>query len=414
MHAQGITVLLITPDGAHMAIDAQATGLNGVMLQFYNTVLEQATAIQTIGLVAGILLLAVASVMLAKNHKISRRSMLSVIGEDGARSMRHALPAFFILLSFFVVVFNLLFEWMTITNDAPLLIAVLAVLIGSLVIKHRSIHPDTLLDGAFEWIERAYTNVITLLTARTTVLLGITGFLVLHLVTDIGNFVLPMMLGWYRTLYTTDVVTHMNLLQMFLATRTGILSQDLLLGFAYLLSAAGLIALLALPGVIWYTLYRLRTTGDHQHLPDWPGWLTGIVLGAIVFSFLVPAFRVVALHDATAVGVDLVSSPITDLARVFAGLLIALAILIGCIVVGMHAYLRKIAMLGPFLAAAAFFGTYIYVYFTSSFVYYSSTLVALLKSQSYLLILPLFLLFMCTIIFYVTGFLSFLYEIWRD
>ena len=43
-----------------------------------------------------------------------------------------------------------------------------------------------------------YAKVIRLFMVQRTILLGISGFLVLHLITDIGNFVAPAIFGWYK------------------------------------------------------------------------------------------------------------------------------------------------------------------------------------------------------------------------
>jgi hypothetical protein len=73
-------------------------------------------------------------------------------------------------------------------------------------------------------------------------------------------------------------------------------------------------------------------------------------------------------------------------------------------------------MLVPFLSAIVFFGIYIYLYFASAFIYYATVLVSLVNAGGIqLAILPtMFVMFALTIIFFVTGFVSFLYEIWRD
>jgi hypothetical protein len=202
---------------------------------------------------------------------------------------------------------------------------------------------------------------------------------------------------------------------MISSSLTGNVLQDILIILAYIASTLGIIFLLVLPAVIWYKIFKIRES--HEHLPDWKGWHVGLVLSCIVVYILLPVFKFTTIGGGELVGVNLTSSALDAgrLGNLHMVLGIAAGVFLVCTIIGgMHDYGRRVLMLGPFLAAAIFFGIYVYYYFISAFVYYASLLVRLLQEGMFSVIIPVLIIFAFTILFFVTGFFSFLYEIWRD
>lgn len=414
MAQQQLSVLLLHGNST-ISLTAMPTGHNGMMLMYYNSILQYAPVIQKVSLILGVGILLAVSIYAAYRIPIRKRSVLGVLKEEGNPTPVRVFWVFIILMGFFVMVFNLLFEWMTITNDAPL-IAVAVVVLGAMFF-FSNIHLgfDEMIETLGNIGDDLYGKVLHLFMDSKTILLGISGFLVLHLLTDVGNYVAPSIFGWYETIYVrTTGGSHEPLYSLISASMTADMVQNALTVAAYVLSTVGIILLLSLPAVIWYKIFRIRSTGSHEHLPDWKGWQVGLILGCITVFLIAPVFSFSALREAEIIGVNLTTQPL-DVSRAGVALAAAGAVFLACALIGAaHDYARRVLMLGPLIGAAVFFGIYVFHYFTSSFIYYATQLVELGKAGEFWILPVLFVMFSLTIVFFITGFLSFLYEIWRD
>jgi len=412
--AQQQMTIMITNGSHQMGLLMTPTTLDGTMLMFYNSVAQNAALIQMATVVLGMLILMCVSIYTAYRIPVKKPSILSAVKEEGEPNPMRAVWLFLLLVGFFVMVFNLLFEWMSITDDTVLLIIVILIMLFTMLVRS-NFRTDEFLERLGNLGEEFYTRVLHLFTESKTLLLGVSGFLVLHLLTDVGNFLAPAIAG-YQTIYAQQLEgSHASLYAMITGSIGNGPLPDALTITAYALSTAGIIILLTMPAIIWYKLFKLRTTGSHDHIPDWKPWHIGIVLACVLAYLLVPVFSISAIHDGEFVGVNSTSTPIAQHLAVTTPLCLALGIFILCVALGhLHDYARRVLMLGPFGIAIAFFGVYVYQFFTSSFVYYAQSLVLLLRNGQYILMPFMFTLFALTIVFYVTGFFSFLYEIWRD
>jgi hypothetical protein len=417
--AQQQFFIVLVSGSAKVALQATPTGLDGSMLLFYNSLVQNSALLQATTLLLGALLLLGISIYAAYRLPVKRPSILAMVKEEGRPTFMRGVWLFLLLIAFFVMVFNLLFEWFALAIDAPLLLVTILV-VGFLYITRRS----WLCGGsALEQIERSsddfFTKSFSMLRNAKTVLLIICGMLILHLVTDIGNYILPVLTG-VPSFYAYSAGGSPTLYSMIQSSLVDSSLQNAGIIAAYLLSASGIFFLLSLPGLIWYKLYKLRSTGSHEHLPDWRGWQIGVVMASISVSLLLPIFSIASLRSKGIVGVLLVANPITAerALAIPSALSIALGIFLLCVLISMlNDWARRAFMIVPFGVAIIFFGFYIYNYFTSTFLYYAQVLVELFTAGDALLyaILPvMFLLFAITIIFYITGFVSFIYEIWRD
>ncbi len=459
-------IIVILTDGAkNIALSATPTGPNGMMLMFYNSLKFYSPTIQVASIIIGTLFLLGISIYAAFSIEIRKPSILQMLGDEKSSKPTKIFMILLVLFAFFIMVFNLLFEWMTMSDDAPLVIVLLIVAMilhfknnkqkaynekaynamGDRIDRMEKRGEESGTDDALETMESADTffeKTLSMLKDKTTVLLIISGLLVLHLITDVGNYLVPAITGTYQTIYTQTAqigAQNLTIYQMIVqtlhaatiqaagqaagqaASQTQALSMFTTVSIiaVYLLSLAGLITLLVLPTFIWYKIYKLRSTKSNKHLPNWKGWHIGLVMSCIVVFFLMPIFKIVSIRSNDIVGVHLQTAPILQeqLASIPFTLLVALGVFAFCMILGMvHDITRRIMMLGPFFSAVVFFGAYIYFYFTSAFMYYAKVLVSIINAGGIqFAILPtMFILFSLTIIFFVTGFVSFLYEIGRD
>jgi hypothetical protein len=414
MSQQQIQILLVH-ESETISLLATPGGHNGMMLMFYSSLVQNAAIIQKVSLILGIGILLAVSIYAGLRIPVAKPSLLAVLKEEGKPRPMRILWVFLMLIGFFVIIFNLLFEWMTITNDAPLIVLAVIVLGVLFLIHHIHLSFDEMLETLGNLGDDLYAKTIHLFMESRTILLGISGFLVLHLLTDVGNYVAPSIFGWYDTIYVKNTAgSHEPLFALISASLTADMAQNAVIIAAYVLSTIGMIVLLSLPAVIWYKLFKLRSTGSHEHLPDWKGWHVGMVMALIAIYIITPVFDFTSLRDADIVGVNLTTQAI-DTGKALFALGFGVAVLLGCMLISaVHDYGRRMLMILPFGAAVVFFGIYVYYYFSSSFLYYVTFLVTLIQRGEFLFVPIIFLLFMFTIVFFITGFLSFLYEIWRD
>jgi hypothetical protein len=201
-------------------------------------------------------------------------------------------------------------------------------------------------------------------------LLGVSGLLVLYIASHSGMIVTTL----ENTVYTT-----------------------VLGSIASLLSLLGVLMLIYTACFIWYKIFKLRTTKSHKHIPDWKGWHIGLVLGCITAYLIMPTISLAEIRFLP-----------MEQGKEIVVILAAAIMFLSCLIIAeVNDYGRKLLMVLPFGAAAVFCGVFVYYAFVASFVYYVQffTIVA---------VVPVLLLFLTTSTFLITGYLSFLYEIWRE
>jgi len=167
----------------------------------------------------------------------------------------------------------------------------------------------------------------------------------------------------------------------------------------------GTACLTLLPCYMWYKIFKIRSKG-HEHLPDWHSLVTAVVFASSAVALLNPVIAFFPGYGIDQVGIEKVPA-VTP--YVFAVIVALLVFLIGI----MNKYANKLLMVGPFLAGLIFYGFYIYYNFLSLFLYGANAVLRYMDTNQYAVPVVIFVSF-ATIVFYVTGYLSFLYEIWRD
>ncbi len=167
----------------------------------------------------------------------------------------------------------------------------------------------------------------------------------------------------------------------------------------WLFGIVGFGLLLALPPYMWYTTLRIRK--GHVRFPDWPPWRSALVSALVVFPLFWPVVKLSpGLEGVSVVPVLPSQSLLPFLVALTAGFFV--------LGVGLFSpHLRRLVMLGPFLAGAYFLGLYAYTAFVSEF--------GMLTRFASLLSLPVAILTFVAMTFsLVLGYFSFLYELWRD
>jgi hypothetical protein len=327
--------------------------------------------------------------------------------------------------TFFAIFFNLVVEWLAIAVDAPL--AMTGIIVYLLVALrfhrryHRGLDTDDLISKVGGFGLDFVKDFAKLFTETRTVFLGLSGLLVLHLLTDIGVFVIPAITGLKDILYFGQLdAMHEPLFSILMSQWS--LSMDVnaaLIGL-YALNAIGILFLLLLPAYIWFTAFKIATrekdVAEEEHHPALPNFIIALGLTSILSFLIAPAFRISSLASETLIGVDMQTHAITFPNPLL--LLIGLAALfVFFLIIGLKNRWRQLLMLPLFVAAIIFFGIYIFRFFMSSVTYYLQAGLSLFFSpepSSLFIGLWLFLFLVINLLFYIFGFLSFLYELVRE
>ncbi|MBR9693205.1 hypothetical protein GOV07_04750, partial [Candidatus Woesearchaeota archaeon] len=259
----------------------QPFGLNGLVLQFYNSLIMHGGIIERVSFLLGAAVLLILGLYAALRFPVKERSVLGVLHEHGPISgIGHGIirifSVLFVMAAFFVLIFNLVVEWLAIAVDAPLAMIGISVYLLLAVQFHRKTHRHFKEGEVLEKVGGFGTNFLKdfakLFTSKDTVLIGISGLLVLHLVVDIGTFIIPYITGFVDPLYFGHLgAGHDTIPALMDAAWSGDLVRNLSVFSIYAFNTIGILALLGLPAYIWYKIFRLRTRptheAEHEHHP---------------------------------------------------------------------------------------------------------------------------------------------------
>lgn len=372
---------------------------------------------------AGGFLLGVSSLLLlsfysALNIPINKPSLMHVIHEEGpppktiAQLMLRFITIFLVFLSFFIVVFNLVMEWLAIAVDAFLVMIAIIFYLFVVLRHYRNFGAETLIFKIGEFGEGFYTKFLSLFHYKKTLYLGICGMLALHLLTEIGNFLAPFIFNIYDPLYLEQLGPgHTALLPLFTlqAQPYGIVEQ-LSLFFVYVLNVIALFFLLIFPSFIWYILFKAEKIKVNS------------VLFATFFSSLfvflaAPVFLLRQLPPGGRVGVDIITQPVMNyFFPTFLSVIGAALVIFFFSKLLIH-HLREDSVVIGLIAGLGFFAYYIFLFFSSLREYYSTGIVHVFFSSPHFFSIQTFfsivlLLFLTiTVMFYIGGFILFIYEV---
>jgi len=173
-----------------------------------------------------------------------------------------------------------------------------------------------------------------------------------------------------------------------------------------LVSFAGVVCLAILPAYVWIKLFAIRTKKKHS-LPNWHVASISIISGVIVSALFFPI--------ATFANGHLVLRDVQPGVSAMLSIVFGLAVFLIWAVLGhLDTFLRKILMVGPIFASVVFFGMYVYDAFLTMFLTYGNMILLTAFVGRYVMLIPFLLLFFVNAFFLAAGFISFLYETWRD
>lgn len=394
--------------------------------KFYSLILTNAVLIEKYSFYLGAILLLFISLYMAFRFKIEQPSFMAVLHEQGPPSQNmkefsvRFISLLLVLVAFFIIIFNLAIEWLAIALDAPLVVIGILVYLFIIIRYHEKFYPTHFIYKIGHIGERFYEKFMQMFHYKETLYLGVMGLLALHLLTDVGNFIFPYIIGLKDILYFGQLGPgHTPLIHLLRGdlSATG-LTGDIALTLTYLFNAIAMIFLLVLPTFAWYRFFK----GRPLHISRTS---LSLISSSLLCFALMPAFFIKKISLKGLAGVDiktqsiLSSSSIIDLlikSRTTAIIVVAaLAVLLGVIIwlLEYNKTIEKDFFIILALIGLLFFGFYIYYYFISLYQYYINTIIFLLKSSEWLIAVYFIFFAIITILFYVGGYIFFMYEIFK-
>ena len=309
----------------------------GFLTGFYSSLINNGPLIEQIFFYIGIsilIFLAIAPFIIGL--RIKRPSVLGLFFDEEEKSANPVLKFIAVLgvyIGFFVIVLNLVMEWLAIAVDAPLLvIAIFAYFF--IVLKHKEkFHNENIIYKLGSVGEGFYEKFINLFKYREKIFLGIVGMLVLHLLTDIGNFIVPYLTGIHDPLYFEQLgrggveVWLYALLKADLGLVTAGLDKGFIIA-SYILNVIGVLALLLFPAYIWFGFYKDMIF--KFRLP-----MLALYFSSVTAFMLMPLFKFKRVDAKNLYGVDILIQRLRDVHAIDVFLYAVITIFIAVLLLGL-------------------------------------------------------------------------------
>jgi len=389
---------------------------------------------KTLFILGGILILAHALYLVFNLH-VKKPSLMNVIHEGGIpKTIGKKIERFFIifavLVGFFIIVFNLVMEWLTLAIDASILVFTLVFYLVTIFTRHyKKLDAEHFIFKVGSSAEKFYANFINLFHTKRIVM-GISGMLVLHLLTDIGNFIVPFVFGNMESLYYSSLgydIGHLSLIDLIASDWSKVIGLSKITIIAtYLLNIAAILFFLFAPAYIWYKMYKKKGFRVNR-------LSLAIIAAAIVCFILCPVFETSSLNEeiskdcspyctgeedkssANIIGVNIQTKSALDDPLVKQPFSCLLSLLAGIIIyMTSHSHKIKEKMIMIFIAIIdSFVALYIFSFVSKIIAYYvgsKGAIFSILSQGGYFIAFYLFLFFLITILFYIMGFIVFVKE----
>lgn len=428
MHNIFNTITLKTPEVIVHITDGKGsrflvTDIDSFLIPFINTVVKHAALIDKISFIIGGIILIGLSLYFGYVYTIKSPSLLHVIHEEGSldkkwKYMTRPLVIFIVLIGFFIIVFNLIMEWLALAIDAPLLIIAIFTYLLLLLKHHDKFHPNSFIFKMGSLGESFYEHFITMFHSRQGLLFGITGMLVLHLLTDIGNFLIPYLIHLHDRMYFDYLgqghTIIFNFKELFATQAQGLLISDIasasfqeaiVIILGYLMNIIAIVFLFVFPAVVWYTLYRKKPLKIPQAFEY-------LFLGGVVVFLVNPIFKMSSIKIPGFIGVDIMTQSIVEnLTQLHISLLLAVGIIVIALLCNLNKFFHNHIQHFLIIIGMIYFVTYVYYFFMSYSSFFIKAIIAQFQLHSFFTGIFFLTFFMVTILFYIVGTGLFLWRI---
>lgn len=378
-------------------------GATVFLKEFFEFLVSHAASIEIWGIYVGLVILLFVSIHLSFKY-ISNPSLMHLIHakeskpKDFKDFLFRLVTVFGVVLSFFLVFFNLIMEWLAIAIDAPLLMIGLATYVFFLVKHKEHFSQKSFLKRFGDYGSSLYESVLKGIQYRKTFFKTISAMIILHMLTDTYAFVWPYIVGFGDRLYSGLLSSaHVSAFELFSSQIRNLPFIEIFsLGLIYLGNCVALLFFLLFPVYSWFVFYKNRTVHPK------PLQLS-ILVSSLVMFFLAPTFKISPLFGEQLFGVDILGQTATSSFSFLSVVIVALAAGLFIELYASHIEHEKWVLLLLLFVSQAFLVIYMGFYLFSISSFYVSTLVFVFFKSMYVLLFFFGLLFLITILFYILG-----------
>ncbi|MBU1705082.1 MAG: hypothetical protein KJ922_06990, partial [Nanoarchaeota archaeon] len=323
-----------------------------------------------------------------------------------------------ILFSFFAIVFNLITEWLAVALDAPLVVIGIFAYLFLIIGRHKHFKTETLVYKLGEFGENFYTKFIELFHYKKTIYLGIMGMLALHLLTEVGNFIIPYLIGLKDAFYFEGLQEAGHTPLIFHYFKDIIAAQGLhkiTFSLAYAFNYIAILFLLVVPAYLWYKMFK-------QSKFHFAKCVQSLVIASILTFLTLPMLKLEKITSQALVGVDIqtrslettffINNYLPDKLLVIA-ITVILSLVIGIImyILELNDKNKKRIFVTLIGIGMLFFGYYLFLFLASHLTYYLAAFKTLIALHSYILLIFIAIQALITVVFYIFGYIFFIYEL---
>lgn len=173
-----------------------------------STISDINTLVQNMFII-GLIIIFFSSIYLIRKYSPTKKSLIGSFNLQGyLKFIGGEVIILMITLTFFsIIVFNFFMEWFALSVDALILILGLIYYLITYLHKHTKINTENYLRSISNSGNSFYKNLINNFSNKKTFLIGISFLLTLHLLVDIGVYLLPYILGNGNLLYSDSLNT---------------------------------------------------------------------------------------------------------------------------------------------------------------------------------------------------------------
>jgi len=385
-------------------------------------VLNKDVSIEILTFYIGAVLIIIVSYITARFVKYTRESIYyRIIGDrshldDGYIGVKEKTPSitsktfysFILYNAFFLVIFNLLVEWLGFIEDDMITVFSIVIVIILFRRYNEQIKNLKIINIITNIADDFYGNIISNIKRRRYIILLCTGLLSLQILTDFFVFILPMFIGQNEVSYFGKLAEHVSLVTSFINDFNASSGFLIKIGIMtlYVLDAIFIIFLMLMPTYLWYLTY----TEKKEHIPKKLITLFFISLSSFI---VLPIFKFQSLDTIGSqyniLGVDIILQGLTFRTSTFYVIIISL--LIGFFVFVLLKISKKFVLFMFALANYSFIVAYTFFFVKGTLLYYLNEINVLTELHHYLIVFYFTVFMMITFAFYLTAIIGFASEI---
>ncbi|MBN2880550.1 hypothetical protein JXM83_00715 [Candidatus Woesearchaeota archaeon] len=382
----------------------------GPLRNLYELILANSNFFEISLINVGFISLIILALIMTFKLEIFSPSTLYIIHEHG-KPTKNVLKQTFRFLSillvvfgFFYIVFNLIMEWLAIAVDAPLLMVGLA---SYFIVAFRYRHvlkTTNLIYKLGNMGEEFYEKFVNLFQSEK-IYLGITGLLVLHLLTDVGNFMLPYLFSIHDDLYFGQFLQPHQPIISLLSTEITATANPGTLVLAYFANIFTTLSFLIIPAFIWNNISKKQNINFNK--------VFLIIFYACISVFIfAPLFKFQRLGNESLRGIDIITQKIlVNSSYTIESTLIVTAIVGIIFAILTLTKFKPLIDIFTFFISTGFFGYYIFLYFSDIFFYYLENIPYLFSISATIPGIFTILALGYGMIFYVGGFFIYIFSV---